>query len=494
MSLLSVSELKFQDLVSKNKLMFFVIFFSYGAGLLVNILIPAATVITVTILIAFCLGIILYILTKRNKWFNYVVPYFAVIVTFFVFFTILVSRGASLSGFTLPFFVLMLATIYLNRKVFIVGGIGSLILFSFSLWSFLNGNLLTDGQLGNIVLLFFVLFIVTIVQVKIGNKLFFNFEKIVKDMKEVNMERQLRQDLFQKDALKLIDHLSNVNERLSLNIHSQREISQTINELSAGSQKQADQISGIAELTNDVTLLMDNIVSESNNLYGLTNKTKNAAEQGQKKSVDLTDSMNQFANDVKEMESVFHVLTEKIDETNKLTQHIKKITEQTNLLALNASIEAARAGEAGKGFAVVAEEIRKLASSTGETTKEITENLSSLHETKEEVLQMLRRNTIEMTKNVVATKEVNQYFQHIGETLTALLADAQHFHYYAKDVKEKTSRTDHHTSEFASLMEEATAGMEEISASVEQVTNENNRIELTLKDMVEIIDNMEKHK
>lgn len=65
----------------------------------------------------------------------------------------------------------------------------------------------------------------------------------------------------------------------------------------------------------------------------------------------------------------FELLKEKTADVADMLAGIQDVSVKTGILAINASIEAARAGKVGSGFRIIANEVRSLATQTGDFTK-----------------------------------------------------------------------------------------------------------------------------
>jgi Methyl-accepting chemotaxis protein len=91
------------------------------------------------------------------------------------------------------------------------------------------------------------------------------------------------------------------------------------------------------------------------------------------------------AGNARSIAVLFEELKQKAESVAGITGSIQDVSDRTGILAINASIEAARAGTVGRGFRIIANEVRTLATQTGDFAKQIETNIGEFQSTVETI-------------------------------------------------------------------------------------------------------------
>jgi methyl-accepting chemotaxis protein len=235
----------------------------------------------------------------------------------------------------------------------------------------------------------------------------------------------------------------------------------------------------VAKSSSAIEQMIANIQSVTTTLVknaGNVRELAEASEQGRSSLQKVADDIRGIARE-----------SEGLLEINAVMENI---ASQTNLLSMNAAIEAAHAGEAGRGFAVVADEIRKLAESSGDQSKTISEVLKKIKASIDtitastgSVLNKFEaisgsvkivadqetniRNAMEEqdegSKQILdAIAELNEITQQVKEGSTEMLEGS-------KEVIQESRNLEMVTEEISGGMNEMAAGANQINAAVNEV-------------------------
>ncbi|AIY77588.1 chemotaxis protein [Bacillus anthracis] len=227
-----------------------------------------------------------------------------------------------------------------------------------------------------------------------------------------NRIQELEAKLKQKD-IEQQETISSIHNRVQSVVQEHKLVNNQHNTLQSLVQQLSSCFENVSTRTTHSNELNNEMLQKEQSLIQSIEEIIDCSNEGKESVHRLLIVINKLGEQSQRTSNSMNHLSERSKEIEQIVEVIQNIAAQTNLLALNASIEAARAGEHGKGFAVVANEVRKLAESTAESTKNIGNLTKKIQEEIEKAYDNTKDNLHLVDEGVEMSADTNARIENI---------------------------------------------------------------------------------
>ena len=247
-------------------------------------------------------------------------------------------------------------------------------------------------------------------------------------------------------------------------LYAAQNLSVTSNQTASTALAQAETVNNCVATMNSIKDMLNNVSENINNVAREANNTSFSIHEGSdmlkeniKKITEITQANLDTITGIKQ-------LSEKIDSVWSIISTIDSIAEKTKNIAFNAEIEATTAGESGENFHIVANEIRRLASTITDSTREIRSRITGIQHSSDNLIITSEGGTEKIREGSILFTNLENNFEN-------LLTSSEITTESASDIKDITDTLDSSFVQISCKLEDIKNGCDKFTASAQTISH-----------------------
>ena len=274
----------------------------------------------------------------------------------------------------------------------------------------------------------------------------------------------------------IISYLKNITDDVTKTSDS---LFNSTQDLTISAKETADNAAIQARSVKDCVNSMNSMKEMLSDILKSIQEVSSAAEQTLQNVLEGSYILKQNINKIDEitaanLETITGIknLSGNIDNVWSIISTIDSIAEKTRIIAFNAEIEATTAGDSGENFHIVATEIRRLASTITDSTKEIRSRIIGIQHSSDNLIISSEGGTEKIREGSTLFASLEENFERLT-TSSKITAES------ATDIQETTYSQDATFLQISETLRQLSQGFDDFSQSAKTISDSSENLQNT---------------